>query len=876
MGEPGGGKSTLLKASAPLSSVGPIGAEGGTRNVDWWFFDKAVLLDTAGTYVFQDKDSEAATEWQTLLTLLKANRGREPINGVVVAVPADSLISKPIEKLKEQAAQLRERLDDLAQRLGVKFPVYLAVTKSDRIAGFIEFFQLLPDPVKGQALGFANQEMTSAAEALRLFDRGFRMIYERLELVRVSLLNDCESEELSRGMFLFPGELKSLQAPLKAFVDVLFRPSPYHDAPFFRGLFLTSARQGATPLSRLSYLLGQNYSHAMPTTPSREVFLRDFGSVILPADRTLIGQTATGRERYGLTRAAGAIIAMAASLLACGFLTLSFTNNWFALKSLDVMPCVNREGSNELAGALGPLDECRGNIENLLPSSFWKRLAMNFGLNESKQVASALQTRFIDAFRSQVLTTIDARIDQNLTIASANPMVVGTVMQRIQILGRCLDEGHCAALQPEQNLDYRVILTSGQGSQASVAMTAERLRRTHHAYLTWQNDTALRDMQSKDTDRIQRWLDGGGLREDRILDSASSAFPAVRAGDFWDSNGPVQVDPAYTAKAWREGIAPLISGLQSMTSKTSGVGESLKSFESNYRAQALRQWDEFLNSYPQMERLASQKRMTKEIALALGSDKSPAGMILQSAHDNLSVILGTVWQSGALPPWAATLKKFMVLKTKIVEAQKSGKTSSQGSAQGMEAEAAKFLSSYLTALDQIKADLSTPEKSFASAKKAFEDAESSSNSTQAVLKAAWSLNMLRATIGMSQQEDRLVWIMLGSPISIGWRAILEESGKYLQQQWEGLLLEVKDLDAGPKGGKIISFVNGSATSFLSRSGGAWTPKRVLNQAVPFTDAFVQYLTRLSADARQQSPSSTIFSTPTGSGPQPPPFIVRNS
>jgi hypothetical protein len=136
--------------------------------------------------------------------------------------------------------------------------------------------------------------------------------------------------------------------------------------------------------------------------------------------------------------------------------------------------------------------------------------------------------------------------------------------------------------------------------------------------------------------------------------------------------------------------------------------------------------------------------------------------------------------------------------------------------------------------------------------------------------------MLRATIGMSQQEDRLVWIMLGSPISFGWRAILEESGKYLQQQWEGLLLEVKDLDAGPKGGKIISFVNGSATSFLSRSGGAWTPKRVLNQAVPFTDAFVQYLTRLSADARQQSPSSTIFSTPTGSGPQPPPFIVRNS
>ncbi len=188
IGEPGGGKSAFLKASAPLSSIGPSSAEGGTRNVDWWFFEKAVFLDTAGGYVFQEKEGEVAAEWQTLLTLLKTNRGREPINGVVIAVPADSLISKPIEKLKEQGAQLRERLDDLVQQLGVKFPVYIAVTKSDRIVGFSEFFQLLPDTVKGQALGFANQEMTSAAEAPRLFDRGFRMVYERLERVENSCI----------------------------------------------------------------------------------------------------------------------------------------------------------------------------------------------------------------------------------------------------------------------------------------------------------------------------------------------------------------------------------------------------------------------------------------------------------------------------------------------------------------------------------------------------------------------------------------------------------------------------------------------------------------------------------------------------------------
>src|SRR2546430_6274844 len=46
---------------------------------------------------------------QELLGLLGNQRRREPVNGVIVTLPADSLSSKPTDKLKEQAAQLRER-----------------------------------------------------------------------------------------------------------------------------------------------------------------------------------------------------------------------------------------------------------------------------------------------------------------------------------------------------------------------------------------------------------------------------------------------------------------------------------------------------------------------------------------------------------------------------------------------------------------------------------------------------------------------------------------------------------------------------------------------------------------------------------------------
>jgi type VI secretion system protein ImpL len=54
LGESAGGKSALIKGSRPLSSVA-AGQEGPTRNCDWWFFDKAVVLDASGRYAFHTK-----------------------------------------------------------------------------------------------------------------------------------------------------------------------------------------------------------------------------------------------------------------------------------------------------------------------------------------------------------------------------------------------------------------------------------------------------------------------------------------------------------------------------------------------------------------------------------------------------------------------------------------------------------------------------------------------------------------------------------------------------------------------------------------------------------------------------------------------------
>jgi hypothetical protein len=509
-----------------------------------------------------------------------------------------------------------------------------------------------------------------------------------------------------------------------------------------------------------------------------------------------------------------------------------------------------------------------------MPRSLWKKVATNFGLRQSERVAAALQRRFLTTYRANVLTPLDARIDQSLLNVSADAIVVGSVIQRIQLLAQCRESGRCADLESSDRLNYRVLLAVGQPPLRDGDPAIDRMRRTYHSYLLWQTDSdVLKGMHSKDLERIRRWLDSGGLREDRILASARTQFSPLRAADFWGVNAAGQVDAPYTAQAWREGIAPLITGLRTVASEAAGVSDSVKQFEVNYRNQALRQWNEFLAEFPLAEKSATRKGISRELALNIGGAVSPYNRIIETSHANLSVILGNAWEGSDLPPWVATLKKYVALKGKLAETQKAGKQASPESGQGKEADATKYLATYLSALGQIRAELSTTEKSFSSSKKAFEEGEASGQATHPVLKASWALAMLRDTIGSAQGEDRLVWILLARPVDLSWKALLEESGKYLQQQWEGLLLEVKDLDPGPKGGKIIAFVNGSAAVFLSRQGGSWMPKRILDQGVPFTDAFVQYLSRLRLDAIQSGTSTSSSVSP---GAQPPPFIVRSS
>lgn len=133
---------------------------GGTLHCDWWFTNEAVLIDTAGRYARHDDGGEAsaaqrnAGEWQGFLGLLRKHRPGAPLNGVILTLNvADLTAQSPAERLAACAA-LRARLAELRETLGIRFPVYLVVTKMDLLPGFSEYFRTLTSHLRAQIWGF--------------------------------------------------------------------------------------------------------------------------------------------------------------------------------------------------------------------------------------------------------------------------------------------------------------------------------------------------------------------------------------------------------------------------------------------------------------------------------------------------------------------------------------------------------------------------------------------------------------------------------------------------------------------------------------------------------------------------------------------------
>ena len=307
IGAPGSGKTTALMNAGlqflltDTAAQGAVRGVGGTRNCDWWFTRDAVLIDTAGRYTTQESDQSVdASAWANFLALLKKTRPRQPINGVLLTVNVQDLLQQGPHERADHAARLRARLAELEERLGVRAPVYVLVTKADLIGGFHETFGELGKEDRDKVWGFTSALVApGAADPLADFDQGYAGLEWRLG----EMLNDRLAGERDPGkraaQFGFVQEFAALRAPLRDFLMQVFSGgSAAHAGPLVRGVYFTSGTQEGTPIDRVMGALSRSFgltrraSNAQLSGKGRSFFLNALLHKVVFEERGLVSTNA--------------------------------------------------------------------------------------------------------------------------------------------------------------------------------------------------------------------------------------------------------------------------------------------------------------------------------------------------------------------------------------------------------------------------------------------------------------------------------------------------------------------------------------------------------------------------------------------------------
>ncbi len=421
IGAPGSGKTAALAAASfSLSGKGrapaPPEASGATQHGEWWLTERAVLIDTAGRYTTQDSHPPVDSRvWAGLLEMVKACRPHQPINGVVITVSFAALITWTEAERRAHALSIRQRLQEIDQALGVRFPIYVIGAQADRIAGFHAFFDTLTPAERSQVWGMTfplddGPDGISPNERAGWFRDNFLALLRRLDerlLERLHQEPDLEQRSLC---FAFPLKMAALEAPLADLLETAFSTGLDERPLLLRGVYFTAAMPG--------------------------FFLKRLFRDVVFAEANLVGVDKAlerARRRRGAARI-GATLAAALALAL--FWKYSYAGNRELvsrvdaaviqaaqiLKALDTPPhALGRVDDTDFAAVLPALGALRAIPTGYADPWHWSSLELSGGLYQGNRLSRPASDAYRLALRSLFLSRIVLRLEEQLRANWAKP-----------------------------------------------------------------------------------------------------------------------------------------------------------------------------------------------------------------------------------------------------------------------------------------------------------------------------------------------------------------------------------------------------------------------------------------------------------------------
>jgi type VI secretion system protein ImpL len=268
----------------------PLGKPGHTLinqgDVDWWFYDQAVLIKAQGALFLSETGVQSEDDvWKQLIQLFLHYRPKRPLDGLILTIPATDLYGKTRldeEQVMDRARSMYSKLWRLQSKLGMRLPVYVIITKCDIIPGFKSFVSETPLYTHNDMFGWSCPYSLETSFTATWVDDAFRYIRRSLVRARMAIFAEGRQKTEQDGNFLFASEFYQLKENLSSYLTIIFKESAYHESFFLRGIYFTGK---AEVEERAPLTFGSPFDQAQEATTHRPaqsttrrekvVFLRD-------------------------------------------------------------------------------------------------------------------------------------------------------------------------------------------------------------------------------------------------------------------------------------------------------------------------------------------------------------------------------------------------------------------------------------------------------------------------------------------------------------------------------------------------------------------------------------------------------------------------
>jgi type VI secretion system protein ImpL len=880
IGESGSGKSTAITRSSLKSTLKPHNPSDPiiqTLNCEWWFFNDAVIVDTAGRYVSPDGMEEDQAEWEKLLNLLDKYRPREGVNGIVLVIDVDRLLKKDLTLLEAEGQVLRNRIDQLIRLFDKRFPVYVLVTKCDKIFGFDEWVDALKDQEMQQAMGYLGDLEQLNNSENSFLDKALSKIQDRLKQLRLEIA--MKGVELSPSLLLLPSELERLRPGLKSFLASCMGDSNYQEQPLLRGIFFSSGNQTGDVLpSQLGDLI---HNKKVRLETNKGYFLRDFFGIILPFDRNhyqptkLINQWRRVHQNIGL-------LSWSFLNIAClVFIFASYITTKDSITSISASYSVSsNQKPQDVFQEIEKLNALI-TLENQirLQEKDWKKQWLFFTPSikllhdDIQKVFLANMYHLQGPYESYTLKFATALTNPDDPIY-ANALL-GLIRRANQIDARLQGGGYEKLIQmPQIPPDLIAYLYPGlpkKDWQPFIRIAA--------AYTAWSNPLDLK--LNNQLENIRTKLNEQALKTSRMewllewADSLPESQP-VTLQEFWvpEATGvqsypdPIKVRAAFTDKGETR-INQFLDEMGQALNYSESFFENRREFKAWYTQERFNAWENFAISFYKGESYLTSESLRREMLSRINTLNSPSYRLVTrmlAEFDDIPADKAPSWvrlakehakyraaalNSGSLSKISTILNAFSISSKKAVGALSNSPAGASSSDIKTSMESITALRNYYTNIKATSAQmLDSDANSLLLASRLFSQNSAPDAGQSKLNLAIENFARYRELSSYKEMDDQIIFHLTSTSMRYLINYALMQASCSIQNDWEKNVLWPSQLALTPAElnnqlfgakGSVWSFIDGPIKPFIKQSSASIKANQVGTYSMPFTIEFLPFL-----------------------------------